>query len=157
MINHIHASLNNTAGSDGLPADIAERLLEPTRIYCRSLKALTQTVSIKGMAHITGGGLSENLPRVLPAHLAARIDTSSWNRAPEFQWIQQAGNVAAHEMYRVFNCGIGMAVIVAAADTDQVLASLENSGESARVIGEICAHESSANVERVTLEQLEKF
>jgi len=157
MINHIHSSLENTAGAQGIPEDIAARLLEPTSIYCRSLNALTQSVSIKGMAHITGGGLSENLPRVIPAHLAARIDTASWTRAPEFHWIRETGNVAANEMYRVFNCGIGMAIIVSPANADQVLASLQSSGESAFIIGEVCTHDSSTNAERVTLEQLEKF
>ena len=111
------------------------------------------------MAHITGGGLTENLPRIIPSHLSARIDTSSWTRAAEFQWIREAGNVAAAEMYRVFNCGVGMAIIVAPDDKEQVLTSLENSGESAFVIGEISAHQTptSEDSERVTLEHLEKF
>ena len=159
MINHIHSNLKRTGDSNGLPSDIAERLLEPTRIYCRPLNALTEATSIKGMAHITGGGLTENLPRVIPKHLSARIDTSSWTRGVEFQWIREAGNVAAAEMYRVFNCGVGMAIIVAPGDKEKVLTSLENSGESAFVIGEINAHQSprSEDSERVTLEHLEKF
>ena len=157
MINHIHSTLKNTAGTEGLPPDIAERLLEPTRIYCRALNALTQSTDIKGMAHITGGGLSENLPRIIPPHLSAHIDTSSWTRATEFQWIRENGNVTASEMYRVFNCGIGMAIIVAPGDSDNVLASLESSGESASVIGEIGHQPSTVDAERVTLENLEKF
>jgi len=159
MINHIHANLKNTTGSDGIPPDIAQRLLEPTRIYCRPLNTLTNGPTIKGMAHITGGGLLENLPRIIPTHLGAHIDTSTWTRAPEFQWIKETGNVASTEMYRVFNCGIGMAIIVAPSERDQVLTTLESCGESAFVIGEITADQSSApaHTERVTLEHLEKF
>jgi len=159
MVNHIQSNLENTDGSAGLPSDIAQRLLEPTRIYCRPLNTLTKSTTIKGMAHITGGGLLENLPRIIPAHLGAHIDTSTWTRAPEFQWIRETGNVASTEMYRVFNCGIGMAIIVAPSEKDKVLTTLESCGESAFVIGEIVAHQSSvtAQTERVTLEHLEKF
>lgn len=114
-------------------------VLEPTRIYVKPLLSLMVTMPgvVKGMAHITGGGLTENVPRILGEHLTARIDASCWSMPPLFQWLQQAGNVADQEMYRVFNCGIGMVVIVA---EDQVAAAerhLAEAGETVFRIGRI--------------------
>ncbi|MCB1956719.1 MAG: phosphoribosylformylglycinamidine cyclo-ligase [Rhodocyclaceae bacterium] len=116
-------------------------ILEPTRIYVKSMLALMQAMPgvVKGMAHITGGGLTENVPRILADPLCARIDAASWELPYLFQWLKGAGNVAASEMYRVFNCGIGMVVVVSAADADAAAAHLRASGETVTVIGEVTA------------------
>lgn len=122
---------------DGRP--LAEWLLAPTRIYVKPLLSLFTAVDVHALAHITGGGLSENLPRVLPENTAAVIDTTSWQQSAVFGWLQEQGNVETAEMYRTFNCGIGMVVCVAAADADRALAHLESQGEDARIIGSIVA------------------
>lgn len=118
---------------------LRETVLEPTRIYVKPLLALMKEAPglVKGMAHITGGGLLDNVPRVLPAGLSANIDASSWTLPPLFAWLREAGNVAAQEMYRVFNCGIGMVVIVSAADADRATQSLTAAGETVYRIGRI--------------------
>ena len=120
---------------------LADAVLEPTRIYVKPLLALMQAQPgmVKGMAHITGGGLTENIPRILGDALTARIDATSWTLPPLFQWLQQAGGVAMQEMYRVFNCGIGMVVVVAAADADAAVAALTTAGETVYRIGRIDA------------------
>lgn len=112
-------------------------IMEPTRIYVKPMLALMQAMPgvVKGMAHITGGGLTENIPRILRDELTARIDAASWTLPPLFQWLQQQGNVDMQEMYRVFNCGIGMAVVVAAGQADAVLAQLQAAGETVYRIG----------------------
>ncbi|WP_114649455.1 phosphoribosylformylglycinamidine cyclo-ligase [Pseudothauera hydrothermalis] len=114
-------------------------VLEPTRIYVKPLLALMRAMPgvVKGMAHITGGGITENLPRVLPAGLTARIDAAAWTLPPLFKWLKEAGNVATQEMYRVFNCGIGMAVIVSAADAEAAQTQLAEAGETVFRIGRI--------------------
>ena len=119
-------------------------VLEPTRIYVKPLLSLMATHPglVKGMAHITGGGLTENVPRILGDGLTARIDAASWTLPPLFQWLQQAGNVASDEMYRVFNCGIGMIVIVAEADADKAQAHLADAGETVFRIGRIAARDA---------------
>ncbi|MDT8385093.1 MAG: phosphoribosylformylglycinamidine cyclo-ligase [Gammaproteobacteria bacterium] len=118
---------------------LGETLLTPTRIYVKPLLALLEKVDVHALAHITGGGLLENLPRVMPEGTQAIIDSSSWRRPPIFDWLQQHGQVEAREMYRTFNCGVGMVLCVAAADVDQTLALLGEQGESASVIGRIQA------------------
>jgi phosphoribosylformylglycinamidine cyclo-ligase len=110
-------------------------LLEPTRIYVKPVLDLLASFDVKGMAHITGGGLIENTHRMFPDGLRARIDASSWQRPPIFDWLQRAGNVAASEMHRVFNCGIGFVLVVAAADAPAVVARARQSGESATIMG----------------------
>ncbi|QBC32869.1 MULTISPECIES: phosphoribosylformylglycinamidine cyclo-ligase [Pandoraea] len=112
-------------------------LMAPTRIYVKPLLALMQSLPVKGMAHITGGGIVENIPRVLQAHLTADIKQDAWTLPPLFQWLQAHGKVADAEMHRVFNCGIGMAVIVAAADADAAVKHLEASGETVYRLGTI--------------------
>ena len=97
---------------------LADVLLAPTRIYVKPLLALMEKFTVRGMVHITGGGLVENIPRVLQAHLTAQLQADAWTLPPLFKWLQQHGGVADAEMHRVFNCGIGMAVIVAQADAD---------------------------------------
>ncbi len=118
---------------------LGETLLAPTRIYVKPLLALMRTLRVKGMAHITGGGLIENVPRMLPEGLQARLERSRWPRPPIFDWLQQHGSVADHEMHRVFNCGIGMAVVVAAGDAQRAMTALDAAGERVHRIGTIVA------------------
>ena len=123
---------------------VADALMAPTRIYVKPLLALSRALDVKGMAHITGGGLTENVPRVLPPGVQARIDAPAWQRPEIFTWLQRNGRVAETEMHRVFNCGIGMVIVVAAQDADRAIAFLANAGEDARRIGEIGALADSA-------------
>ena len=116
---------------------LGEVLLEPTRIYVKPLLQVFQQVKVHALAHITGGGLPENLPRVLPEGLDAVIDSNSWQWPAIFTWLQEQGQVNQAEMYRTFNCGIGMAVVIDSKDTETVINVLQNAGESARVIGRI--------------------
>ena len=120
---------------------LREVVMEPTRLYVKPLLALMQAMpgTVKGMAHITGGGITENVPRILRDELSARIDASSWTLPPLFQWLQEAGKVDMQEMYRVFNCGIGMVVVVADAQADAVQAHLEAAGETVYRVGRIVA------------------
>jgi len=112
-------------------------LIEPTRIYVKSILSLINKLPVNAISHITGGGLLENLPRVLPNHLAAKIDPTSWELPEIFKWLQTEGNIDITEMYRVLNCGIGMVVVVPK-DTTQVSIDLLNlSGEKAWLIGEV--------------------
>ena len=112
-----------------------DRLLTPTRIYVKSMLALAQKVPVKGFAHITGGGLTDNIPRVLPEGFEVELHRRSWARDPVFDWLAATGKIAAAEMYRTFNCGIGMIVVVAPADVEATLAALAVSGETASIIG----------------------
>ena len=119
----------------GRPA--AEVLLEPTRIYVRSILSLMEAVTIKGLAHVTGGGISENLPRALPDNVHATLDTSSWQQGPVFDWLARHGNIEVSEMRRTFNCGVGMFVVVGRSDIAAALAALEGAGENAWHIGNV--------------------
>jgi phosphoribosylformylglycinamidine cyclo-ligase len=116
---------------------LADALMAPTRIYVKSLLEVMKQVNLKGMAHITGGGLTENIPRILGDVLQARLTQGSWVTPPVFDWLQRAGNVEQAEMWRVFNCGIGMALVIAAADEQATLSALAAQGEQAWVIGSI--------------------
>jgi phosphoribosylformylglycinamidine cyclo-ligase len=116
---------------------LADVLMEPTRIYVKPLLALMAKMEVKGMVHITGGGLVENIPRVLRDNLTAVLHKDAWTMPPLFQWLQQHGNVADAEMHRVFNCGIGMTVIVAKENADAAMAQLQAAGETVMRIGEI--------------------
>ena len=116
---------------------LADAVMAPTRIYAKPLLALIQALPVKGMAHITGGGLTENIPRVLGKHLTAILDSKNWPLPPLFQWLQKEGQVADAEMHRVFNCGIGMAVIVAEADAGAAMQLLAAAGERVHHIGRI--------------------
>jgi phosphoribosylformylglycinamidine cyclo-ligase len=115
----------------------ASTLMAPTRIYVKPILNLSGSVHIKGIAHITGGGITENIPRILADGLTAEIDTSSWQVPAVFEWLQQEGNIETAEMRRTFNCGLGMTVIVAEDDSDETIASLNASGESAWRLGTI--------------------
>jgi len=126
---------------------LADHLLEPTRIYVRSLLGLIRTSPPRALAHITGGGLPENLPRVLPPGTRAVIDPQTWLRPPIFDWLQEQGNVARDEMYRTFNCGVGMVLVVPADEADSVIQAMTNAGETAWHIGQIEAgHSDTADV-----------
>ena len=126
-----------TAQLDGRP--LSEVILAPTRIYVKPVLQLMQSINVKGLAHITGGGIVDNVPRVLTEALTAHIDGKSWPRPPLFTWLQEQGNVAEAEMLRVFNCGIGMVIIVAAADAESAAAKLHAAGETVWPIGRIAA------------------
>ncbi|MFT8245117.1 phosphoribosylformylglycinamidine cyclo-ligase [Roseomonas sp. BN140053] len=123
---------------------LGEALMEPTRIYVKPVLALHRAGLLKAAAHITGGGLPGNLPRVLPAGMAAAIDAGAWTPPPVFGWLAQRGGVAAEEMLRVFNCGIGMALVVAEADAEAAIALLEEAGETVARIGRIEAASDAA-------------
>jgi phosphoribosylformylglycinamidine cyclo-ligase len=139
----IRRILDNSGSGPG--EVLLEALLAPTRIYARSILALAETLPIKGMSHITGGGLTENLPRMFgdaprmsgDANLAALLDLDAWHRPELFDWLQQAGNVDEQEMQRTFNLGIGFVVAMAEQHTDQALAILRDAGETATEIGRL--------------------
>ena len=125
---------------------LGELLLAPTRIYIKPLLALLEQVNVHAMAHITGGGLLENLPRVMPTDTQARIQADSWQRPAIFDWLQQQGNIDAREMYRTFNCGLGMVLVVDASEADTAIALLQEQGETAVRIGEIEAGSADEQV-----------
>jgi phosphoribosylformylglycinamidine cyclo-ligase len=120
---------------------LADVVMAPTRIYVKPVLATLAKVAIKGMAHITGGGLLENIPRVLPENTVADIDGKSWPRPRLFQWLQAEGNVDEKEMHRTFNCGIGLVLVVAAADAERAMAELQAQGETVYRIGQIRARQ----------------
>lgn len=121
---------------------LGDLLIEPTHIYVKSLLALLDNVEVHALAHITGGGLPENLPRVLPARTQAEISTSAWTRPPIFDWLQEQGGVEEDEMLRTFNCGIGMVACVSANDADRAIQLLEEQGELVYALGRISASDS---------------
>ncbi len=125
---------------------LGEVLLEPTRIYVKQLLELIKHVDVHALAHITGGGITENLPRVLPEGLNAQIQLDSWQLPEIFQWLQKQGNVSLPDMLTTFNCGIGMIVCVAAEDVDMTLKTLQQQGETVFSIGEIVEAEGKAKV-----------
>lgn len=116
---------------------LADAIMAPTRIYVKSCLKLMEALPVKGLAHITGGGLLENVPRILGDKLTAVLDAKTWEMPPLFKWLQQAGNVADKEMHRVFNCGIGMVIVVSADDEARALEILRGAGETASTIGRI--------------------
>ncbi|GAB5604525.1 phosphoribosylformylglycinamidine cyclo-ligase [Sideroxyarcus sp. TK5] len=118
---------------------LADCIMAPTRLYVKPMLGLMQSITVKGMAHITGGGITENVPRVLPANVVADIDSKTWQMPKLFDWLREGGNVAAQEMFRTFNCGIGMVVIVGAADADNAIKQLQEAGETVSRIGTIRA------------------
>jgi phosphoribosylformylglycinamidine cyclo-ligase len=130
-------------GADFHGRPLGDALLEPTRIYVKPLLALMRQLPVKGMAHITGGGLVENLPRVLPETAKALISRSSWRTPPLFEWLQREGGVADEEMHRVFNCGIGMAVVIAPEHAEAAARALSGAGETVFQIGRIEARKAA--------------
>ena len=120
-----------------------EALLEPTRIYVKSILSLNKSHSIHAISHITGGGLLENIPRVLPKNLAAKLDSNSWETPEIFNWIQDQGKIDTAEMYRVLNCGVGMIVIVPKESLDDSIKLLNSNGEDSWLIGEIVSSDGN--------------
>lgn len=128
---------------------LADALMKPTRIYVKPVNALQKhlgNTNIHAMAHITGGGLTENLPRVLPEHLAAQINTSSWSLPKVFKWLQTGGNIELLEMYRTFNCGVGFILVIPKQHADEALTFLKDQGEDAWVIGSVTIRNKDAVV-----------
>lgn len=148
---------------DPAPFDASQKLgaalLIPTRIYVRSMLQAIRAGAVKAMAHITGGGLLENIPRVLPENIGVRIDATSWQVPAVFKWLAKAGNIDAMEMARTFNCGIGMALIVAPEQVEKATAILTAAGETVTRIGVVEPRRLSSDgtpAEQVTLENLAK-
>jgi phosphoribosylformylglycinamidine cyclo-ligase len=135
-----------TTRVDGTP--LYDLLLAPTRIYVKSVLALLAEVPVHGIAHITGGGPTGNIPRVLPAGLEAVIDERQWPSQAVFDWLQRAGRIERDEMHRTFNCGLGMTLCVPAADADRALAILRDRGERADVVGEVRSGDRGVVIER---------
>ena len=131
---------------DGLEGTLGEELIKPTKIYVQPVLELLEKYQINGLAHITGGGLVENLPRVLPDETKAVIDTSSWHRPEIFNLIQEYGEVETKEMYRTFNMGVGMALVVPEDQAKEIIAAAEELGEEANVIGEVKAGENEVQL-----------
>jgi len=143
IITHSNSALADSFGGKTLGA----ALLEPTRIYVKSLLSLLDRVPVHAFAHITGGGITENLPRVLPAGLNANIDLSSWAFPDIFLWLQEQGNVSQADMLTTFNCGVGMIVCVAPEDEKATLETLQSLGETVFVIGELVESEGKPEVD----------
>ena len=133
VLEHTGADPEQSCGE----VSLGEALLAPTTIYNQPLLALQKTVGIKAMAHVTGGGILENLPRVLPAGVGARVHRDSWSLPPVFEWLQAGGNIEELEMMRTFNCGVGMILVVAAEHTAETLSQLDALGLSGWALGEI--------------------
>lgn len=125
---------------------LADHLLAPTKIYVKSILQMLEQIEVHAIAHITGGGFWENIPRVLPQGTQAVIDESSWQWPEVFNWLQQAGNVSRHEMYRTFNCGVGMVIALPEAQASAAIAQLQSTGETAWKIGTIKASTSDEQV-----------
>ena len=123
--------------AEGLSAPLGEELLRPTRIYVRPVLGLLGRFTVKGIAHITGGGLTENIPRVLPEDCSALLDPRTWPRQPIFDLIQREASLDAGEMLRTFNCGIGMVLVTAPEQTEAVRTALHDTGETTHVVGEV--------------------
>lgn len=123
--------------------DLASALMAPTKIYVKSLLELIKTSEVHALSHITGGGLLENIPRVLPDNCKAVIDTNSWDMPEIFKWLKVEGNVASKEMYRTFNCGVGMILSIPSQNTDETLKLLNDLGESAWKIGHIAERQNN--------------
>jgi len=137
LIRRIIAARGVDLAADFHGRALGDVMLEPTRIYVKPVLKLLKRVAVKGLAHITGGGLVENVPRVLPARLAARIERAAWKLPPLFSWLQREGRIADAELYRVFNCGIGMVAVVAPADAARAVKILAAAGETAWRIGRV--------------------
>ncbi len=133
IIKHVDADLSSPCGDTTL----AQALIAPTTIYTKTILALADKIDISAIAHITGGGLLENIPRVLPNNTQADLNISSWQLPAVFEWLQHSGNVTDEEMYRTFNCGVGMVLCVNEEDTQKTLDQLKQLGETAWTIGSI--------------------
>ena len=128
---------------------LADCIMAPTRLYVKPLLALMKSLTVKGMAHITGGGITENVPRVLPKNVVADIDSKAWKMPKLFDWLREQGNVEAQEMFRTFNCGIGMVVIVSQEDAAKAISQLQAAGEKVSQIGHIRARQGDEHQTQV--------
>ena len=128
---------------------LREAILAPTRLYVKPILAALKQFTIKGMAHITGGGITENVPRILPNNTVANINTDSWSLPKLFQWLQQAGQVQMQEMYRTFNCGIGMVIIVDAKEATTIQQFLQQQGETVYQIGTVQTRQDNEHQTRI--------
>jgi phosphoribosylformylglycinamidine cyclo-ligase len=136
----IRKALEQTRATLAMPLDgrpLVDHLLAPTRIYVKALLALLKQLPVHALAHITGGGIVDNLPRVLPDGLGARIDSHAWPSPPLFDWLRHTANISDAEMYRTFNCGVGMIVCISDEHVDHAVAMLTEAGERADLIGEV--------------------
>lgn len=148
-----HAGADLTQDLNGQP--LQEHLIAPTRIYVKPLLQLINAQPVHALSHITGGGLLENIPRVLPKNTKAVLDAASWQRPPIFSWLREQGNIERREMSRTFNCGLGMVVVVPKTGADQALKLLRDAGENAQIVGEIAtATPDEEQVEILNLDQL---
>ena len=150
VIEHSGANLDDPLpGSDDSREKLGDALMAPTRIYVKPVLQLLQSDTIDGLAHITGGGLTENIIRVLPSHLGLKIDTSSWARPAVFQWLQQAGRISESEMLRTFNCGIGMVALVRPGQRENLMRQAAALDVRCHVIGEVRTARGQERVEYV--------
>jgi phosphoribosylformylglycinamidine cyclo-ligase len=137
LIRRLLAETRADGSTEVAGARLIGQLMAPTRIYVKPMLSLAAALDVHGIAHITGGGLTDNVPRVLPEGLGVRLDPRSWRRSPVWEWIQSSGRISDGEMHRTFNCGIGMVVVVARDDADAALTRLTAAGERATLIGEV--------------------
>ena len=128
---------------------LADCIMAPTRLYVKPMLGLMQQITVKGMAHITGGGITENVPRVLPQNVVADIDSQTWQMPKLFDWLREGGNVEAQEMFRTFNCGIGMVVVVSTQDAEAAIKHLQAAGETVSRIGVIRARKGDEHQTQV--------
>jgi phosphoribosylformylglycinamidine cyclo-ligase len=149
-----YSLIRHVLATRGIPLDrelhgrsLADWLLAPTRIYVKSVLALMQRVEVRAIAHITGGGLTENLPRVLPEGMAIALHSRTWTRSPLFTWLQNEGSIADAEMYRTFNCGIGLCIIVPGDEAADALNTLAALGEVAARIGDVVPGEGEVRID----------
>lgn len=147
IIEHASLDVHATLGE----VSVLDALLSPTKIYVKSILALLEKHPVNAISHITGGGFWENIPRVLPEHLSVHIDSKTWHWPEIFNYLQQHGNVTTEEMYRTFNCGVGMMVVVNADIAESVADFLNEHGEKAWIIGEVTERTSSADSTQVTI------
>lgn len=141
IIKHTNQDLSEKLGEKTL----LDLFLEPTRIYVKQILGLIDEVPVKAIAHITGGGLIENIPRVIPDNLSVEIDASSWELPPIFKWLQEKGNVETHEMYKTFNCGVGMIICVVQEHKDTAISYLNDKDETVWETGKIISGGGSEN------------
>jgi phosphoribosylformylglycinamidine cyclo-ligase len=150
VIEHSAADLDNPLPEhDDNSVTLGDALMAPTRIYVKPVLQLLQSGTIDGLAHITGGGLTENIIRVLPANLGLKIDTSSWVRPAVFQWLQKAGQISESEMLRTFNCGIGMVALVRSNDAESLVSEAKGLGVHCHIIGEVQPTRGDQRVEYI--------
>lgn len=141
LVRKVIEGLDLSETYDGLSQPLGEALLTPTKIYAKQIHAVLEKNTIKGISHITGGGFYENFPRMLPDGLGVTLDPNRWEIPEILSFIQEKGKISAEDMYGVFNMGVGMAIVVEKSAVDQVLATLEDQGEQASVIGEVTSNE----------------